>query len=201
MSSSHEEQASRSLGKRPIACAVLTISDTRTLETDISGSLIVDLLVGAGHRVVERSIVRDESPEIDRILRAWLARPDIAAILATGGTGIARRDTTIEVVRRLLTIELEGFGELFRMLSYEQVQGAAMLSRAVAGLVISPAPATAPATSHGPGSGAAASDSGPSRQAHETYIFAMPGSRNAVETAMMRLIVPQLAHLVWERQK
>ena len=188
MPPSHEQQAAKSLADRPIPCAVLTISDTRTIDTDISGSVIVDLLNSAGHRVVERSIVRDEAAEIDTIVRTWLARCDIAAILTTGGTGIARRDTTIEVVRRMLSIELEGFGELFRMLSYEQVKGAAMLSRAVAGLVI--APASGPDRNRGP-----------AQPPHETFIFAMPGSRNAVETAMTHLIVPQLPHLVWERRK
>src|SRR5512145_3341232 len=106
MPPSHEEHAARSLADQHITCAVLTVSDTRTIDTDLSGSLIVDLIAAAGHRVVERSIVHDEPVEVDGVLRAWLARSDIAVILSTGGTGIARRDTTIEVVRRLLTIEL-----------------------------------------------------------------------------------------------
>lgn len=132
----------------------------------------------AGHIAAECTIVRDEPAEITAQLERWLADPSIDAILTTGGTGIAKRDTTIEVVRRLLTVELEGFGELFRMLSYEQVKAAAMMSRAVAGLVIRE----------------------PVRGG-DTFIFAMPGSPNAVETAMSKLIAPQLAHMVWERRK
>jgi hypothetical protein len=110
--------------------------------------------------------------------RRGRATPSIDAIISTGGTGIARRDSTIDVVRSMLTHELDGFGELFRMLSYEQVGPAAMLSRAVGGLVMrDPA--------HG----------------GDTFLFAVPGSVNAVETAVSKLIAPQLAHLVWERRK
>ena len=123
--------------------------------------------------------MRDEPAEIDVAIRGWLDDPGIHAILITGGTGISPRDTTIEVVRRFLDVELEGFGELFRMLSFEQVQASAMMSRAVAGLVKAK-------------SGIAADG---------TFIFAMPGSPNAVETAMGQLIAPQLAHLVWERRR
>jgi molybdenum cofactor biosynthesis protein B len=104
-------------------------------------------------------------------LRQWLEGEDIDAIFTTGGTGIARRDTTVEVVSRLLDKPLEGFGELFRMLSWDQVGPAAMLSRAVAGL------------------------------AGETLIFAMPGSTAAVDLAMSKLIVPELPHLIWERRR
>lgn len=174
--SAQHEQAAAARG-RPVHCAVLTVSDTRTMETDVGGPLIERHLRSAGHLCAARAIVRDEPPMIERQLRAWLADPAIQAILITGGTGISQRDTTIEVVRRLLTVELEGFGELFRMLSYEQVKGAAMLSRAVGGLVVN-------------NDGSAG-----------TLIFAMPGSPNAVETAMANLIAPQLAHLVWERTR
>lgn len=140
--------------------------------------MIVDFLSQAGHETAARAIVPDEPRRIAQSLEAWLSDGGIQAVITTGGTGIARRDTTIEVVRRLLTVELEGFGELFRMLSWEQVRGAAMLSRAVGGLVIRPAD-----------------------QGGETLIFAIPGSPNAVETAMANLIAPQLAHLVWERRR
>lgn len=144
----------------------------------MGGSLIQKHLAEAGHECAARAIVRDEPTAIESQLRAWLLDSSIHAILATGGTGIARRDTTIEVVRRLITVELEGFGELFRMLSFEQVKGAAMLSRATAGLVVRP---------NAPGG--------------DAFIFAMPGSPNAVEIAMSQLIAPQLAHVVWERTR
>lgn len=152
-------------------CAVLTISDTRDKTTDKGGRLIIDLLESAGHTVQDYVIVKDEPAQVEDQLRRWLDEPAIHAVCCTGGTGIARRDTTVEVVERLLTRKLDGFGELFRMLSWEQVGSAAMLSRAIAGL------------------------------AHETLIFAMPGSTAAVELAMTRLIVPELAHLVWERRR
>ncbi|HWB19141.1 MAG TPA: MogA/MoaB family molybdenum cofactor biosynthesis protein [Phycisphaerales bacterium] len=177
-SQQHLQAAAESLKSRPISCAVLTVSDTRTLQTDTGGSLIISHLEKAGHRVSQREIVKDEPHQIGVCLTNWLNLPDIHAILTTGGTGIARRDTTIEVVRSLITTELEGFCELFRMISYSQVQAAAMLSRAVAGLVVRP-----------PQLGC------------DTFIFSMPGSTNAVETAMSNLIIPQLPHLVWERTR
>lgn len=161
----------------PVNCAVLTISDTRTPETDVGGKLVVQLLERAGCCAAATLIVRDEPSQIRDQLRAWMSDPSIHAILTTGGTGIGKRDSTIEVVRSLLTAELEGFGELFRMLSFQHVGGAAMLSRAVGGMVQHP-------------------DSD-----RVTFIFAMPGSPNAIETAMNNLIAPQLAHLVWERKR
>lgn len=178
MSASHEDFAADMARRQPVRCAVLTVSDTRTIETDEGGPLVAQLLEQAGCQVVARAIVKDEPSAITAQLENWLADSRIDAILTTGGTGIAKRDTTIEVVRRLLTHELEGFGELFRMLSYPQVKAAAMLSRAVGGLV--------------------ARDP---QQSGDTFLFAMPGSLNAIETAMTNLIAPQLPHLVWERRK
>ncbi len=159
-------------------CAVLTVSDSRTLETDESGALVVELLTEAGHHVVDRQRVPDDADVVLERLDHWIAEAQIDAVLITGGTGIGRRDTTIGVVRRALTVELEGFGELFRMLSYDQIKGAAMLSRAIGGLVIRP-----------------------DAKGGETFVFAMPGSPNAVETAMKNLIAPQLGHLVGERRR
>jgi len=159
-------------------CAVLTVSDTRIAETDSGGRMIIDALKQAGHTVSDYTLVKDEPTQIESQLKSWLAPPDsslapqasnLDLIITTGGTGIASRDTTVEVVRRLLDKELEGFGELFRMLSYEEVGPAAMLSRAVAGL------------------------------AGQTLIFTLPGSPNAVKLAMEKLIVPELPHMVWER--
>ena len=163
---------------RPVRCAVLTISDTRTEQNDEGGQLARRLLTEAGCEIVAHGIVRDEPDAIAAQLRKWLADLGVDAIITTGGTGISRRDTTIDVVRKLLSIELEGFGELFRMISYEQVKAAAMMSRAVGGLVIRPA-----------------------AQGGETFLFAVPGSANAVQTALSQLICPQLPHLVWERRK
>jgi molybdenum cofactor biosynthesis protein B len=152
-------------------CAVLTISDTRTADNDTSGQIIQRTLQDAGHVITAYRIVKDEPPQIEQQLRDWLATGDIDLICCTGGTGITHRDTTVEVVRRLLTKELEGFGELFRMLSFQQVGPAAMLSRAVGGL------------------------------ACQTLLFAMPGSAQAVELAMTQLITPELPHLIWERKR
>ncbi len=173
---SHRRCADQMDASRSVGCAVLTVSDTRTLDNDASGDLIARALEEKGHRLVARGLVRDEPAEISRWLEAQLAQPDVQAILTTGGTGVARRDTTIDVVTARLTVALDGFGELFRMLSWEQVGPAAMLSRATAGLVIQ----------------------GDRASGRRTLIFCMPGSRNAVETAMTRLIAPELSHLVWE---
>ena len=175
---SHAQQAAESAREAPVRCAILTISDTRTEATDTGGATVARLAQDAGHLVLHRVIVRDDAPAIRSAIEAWLGDPSIDAVLTTGGTGIARRDSTIEVVRGLLTKELEGFGELFRMLSFDAVGPAAMLSRAVGGLVVRPTEAGG-----------------------DTFIFAMPGSVNAVETAMSKLIGPQLAHLVWERRR
>lgn len=153
-----------------LACAVITVSDTRSLETDESGQEIARQLKNAGHEVVERTVVPDDPDRIELVLKHWL-RADIQAVILNGGTGIARRDGTVEVVRRLLDRELDGFGELFRMLSFEQVGAAAMLSRALGGV------------------------------AQGKVVFALPGSRKAVELALEKLIIPELRHLVYEVSK
>lgn len=146
---------------------VLTVSDTRTASNDTSGRIICRLLLRAGHEVREQAIVRDEPDAIGAYLDRWIAREDMDLILLTGGTGLARRDTTIEVVAARFDRELDGFGELFRMLSWKQIGPAAMMSRATAGL------------------------------AGRTLLFAMPGSSAAVRLAMTELIVPEIAHLLW----
>ena len=149
-----------------VACAIVTVSDTRTHETDTSGALTRDLLVGAGHRIVSQTILPDEPARV----RVWVAElagaADVDAVLLNGGTGVAPRDTTYEAIASLLDKRLDGFGELFRMLSYEQIGAAAMLSRAVAGVV------------------------------GRTVVVSMPGSTSAVELAMTKLVVPELGHLV-----
>lgn len=153
------------------SCAVLTVSDSRGPETDRGGDLLVERLQTADHRVVMREWVKDEPLEIGRVLGEWLARPEIQVILTTGGTGISRRDTTVEIVERFLDKRLDGFGEIFRALSFEEIGSAAMLSRAVAGLT------------------------------RGVFVFALPGSTAAVELALDRLILPELPHLLWERQR
>jgi molybdopterin adenylyltransferase len=151
--------------------AVLTISDTRTAETDTSGALIVELAEGAGHEVVERAIVPDEPDRIGPILESFRGRPDLHAALLTGGTGISPRDRTFETVSAQLTRPLPGFGELFRMLSYAEIGPACMMSRAVGGLM------------------------------GELVVLVMPGSRAAVQLAMTRIILPELPHLVQQARK
>lgn len=162
----HRESSPASVG-----CAVLTISDTRTDETDTSGSLIRGLLAEAGHRVLSSRVVPDDPNAIRIALDDWLNDNKIDAILCNGGTGIAARDTTYDAMVTLLEKRLDGFGELFRMLSFAEIGSAAMLSRAVAGV------------------------------ARRTVVFAMPGSPNAVQVAMTRLVVPELPHLVHELTK
>ncbi|RMH23372.1 MAG: MogA/MoaB family molybdenum cofactor biosynthesis protein [Acidobacteria bacterium] len=170
MTGSAEEH--RRAARRQVAdCAVLTISDSRTPETDGGGDLIEAALTAAGHRVVERRLVKDEPRRIEALLRRWIDGGTVQLVVTTGGTGLSRRDATYEVVAGLLDKTLDGFGELFRMLSYQQVGAAAMLSRAVAGL------------------------------AGETLIFTLPGSPNAVRLALDKLIVPELSHLLWERRR
>jgi molybdenum cofactor biosynthesis protein B len=174
---SHQAHQAEAATTPAVPCAILTISDSRTLETDASGPAIEACLRKAGHEAVARDLVADEPALIGERLDAWIADQGIRAILTTGGTGIGRRDSTVEVVRRRLTTEIEGFGELFRMVSFNEIGASAMMSRAIGGLVI------------------ADDDKG-----GDTAIFAMPGSRNAVETAMRTLVAPQLRHIAWLRR-
>jgi molybdopterin adenylyltransferase len=158
--------AHRKHGPRQVHCAVLTVSDTRTEETDTSGARIKALLAEAGHPIAGHWIVADD-PHLIRLRLNDL--PEAAqVVIVNGGTGLARRDTTFEAVRELFDKTIDGFGELFRMLSWEQIGAAAMLSRATAGVY------------------------------RERLVFSMPGSSNAVRLAMDRLIVPELEHLAWE---
>jgi len=150
---------------------ILTISDTRTEATDTSGRAIFDLLWAGGHQVTGRKLVRDEPDEVRQAIQAQLDNADVQVIITTGGTGITSRDTTYEAIDALLDKRLEGFGELFRMLSYEEIGSAAMMSRACAGL------------------------------ARGKVIISLPGSENAVRLAMTRLILPELGHLVREASR
>jgi molybdopterin adenylyltransferase len=158
-----------------IRIAVLTISDTRTSETDTGGNTIVDFMQGAGHEVERREIVRDDVPRIEEVLVELLAEAGVDAVVTTGGTGISGRDSTYEVASDLIDKKLDGFGEIFRMLSYEEIGAAAMLSRAVAGVVT---------TASGP-----------------KFLACLPGSTNAVRLAMEKLLVPEMPHVVFELVK
>jgi molybdenum cofactor biosynthesis protein B len=152
-------------------CAIITLSDTRTTETDKSGRRIRELLESAGHSVSRHQLIPDDLSALHELLTDMLASPNLDAVLTNGGTGISRRDTTIEVVETHLDQTLPGFGELFRMLSWQEIGSGAMLSRAVGGI------------------------------ARGKLLFAMPGSTGAVELAMTKLILPELKHLVHELRK
>ena len=151
-----------------IGCFVLTISDSKTPETDTSGALIRERLTGAGHTVVGHAIVRDEPTEVTAVIRKGCADPAVEAFILTGGTGVTSRDSTFEAVEAMLDKRLPGFGELFRMLSYQEVGGAAMLSRAQMGI------------------------------AHGRIVVSLPGSPNACRLALEKLLLPELGHLVRE---
>jgi molybdenum cofactor biosynthesis protein B len=161
----------RSKGPRNLALAVVTVSDTRTFETDTSGALIVTLAEAAGHHIAAREIVADEPDLMRPLLVSYRDRSDLHAVLMTGGTGISPRDQTFETVSGLLTKPLPGYGELFRMLSYAEIGPACLLSRAVGGLM------------------------------GDVAVFVMPGSRAAVELAMTKIILPELGHVVAEARK
>lgn len=154
-----------------VRVAILTISDTRTPENDTGGDVIQELMEGAGHEVTGRSIVKDEPSSIRTTLVDFLANSGVDAIITTGGTGIAARDTTYEVVDRMIEKKLDGFGEIFRMLSYEEIGAAAVLSRAVAGAV------------------------------GTKFIASLPGSRNGVRLAVEKLLAPEISHIVFELKK
>jgi molybdenum cofactor biosynthesis protein B len=159
----HKAHAPKSVG-----CFVLTISDTKTPETDTSGTLIRELLGAAGHTVAGATIVRDEPSQVQHVIRQAVANPSVQVIVLTGGTGITSRDSTYEAVEALLDKRLPGFGELFRMLSYQEIGPAAMLSRAQLGI-------------H-----------------QRRIVVSLPGSPNACRLALEKLLIPEIGHLVRE---
>ena len=163
--------AHRAAAPRNTRCAVVTVSDTRTAQTDRGGGAIMELLAAAGHEVAGRTIVPDDPGRVREAVRAGMDAPDVDVVITTGGTGITRRDGTYEVVSALLEKRIDGFGELFRALSYEEIGAAAMLSRACAGL------------------------------AGGTIIISVPGSEHAVRLAMEKLILPELGHMVREARR
>ncbi len=149
-----------------VCCAVITVSDTRSPETDKSGQKIKQLLLEAGHTVGAYTLIKDEPALIRAQMELLGKRSDLDALIFNGGTGIAPRDTTYDAIERLLSKTLPGFGELFRWLSYQEIGSRAIASRAIAGVYQS------------------------------KLVFCVPGSTNAVQLAMQRLILPELAHLV-----
>ena len=151
-----------------VGCFVLTVSDTKTAETDTSGTVIRELLSGGGHTVVGSAIVRDEPADVSRVVREACADARVQVVILTGGTGITSRDSTFEAVTALLDKRLPGFGELFRVLSYQEVGAAAMLSRAQMGI-------------HA-----------------RRIVVSLPGSPNACRLAIEKLLLPELGHLVRE---
>lgn len=168
MSSDREHKR---LAPTTVNCFIVTVSDTRTDATDASGRAIADLLIAAGHRVAGRVIVKDDAGLVKMTIERQLASGGVDVVITTGGTGITSRDTTFEAVSALLEKRLDGFGELFRMLSYEQIGAAAMMTRATAGL------------------------------AAGCIVAALPGSEAAVRLAMEKLLIPELGHLVQQARK
>ena len=146
----------------PLQIAVLTVSDTRDLASDTSGQLLVDALLTAGHKLADRQLVKDDIYQIRAVLSQWIASRHVQAVLITGGTGFTGRDTTPEAVKPLFDKEVEGFGELFRQVSFGEIGTSTIQSRALAGL------------------------------ANRTIIFCLPGSNNACRTGWTQIIAPQL---------
>jgi molybdenum cofactor biosynthesis protein B len=161
----------RATSPASVRCYVITVSDTRTEDTDTGGKAVAELLTAGGHMVVGRHIVKDEPAEVAALVAQYAGSDHVDVIITTGGTGITRRDSTFEAIDGLLEKRLPGFGELFRMLSYQEIGAAAMLSRACMG------------TCRG------------------KIVVALPGSENAVRLALTRLLVPELGHLVNETRR
>jgi molybdenum cofactor biosynthesis protein B len=156
----------------PVRCAVITVSDSRTIDTDTAGPRARVLLTEAGHVIVEHALLKNDELAVRALVQALCGRTDVDAVILTGGTGLSARDRTVEAVTPLFTKEIPGFGELFRLLSYqEQIGAAAMLSRAVAGSV------------------------------DGTLVVSLPGSQAAVELALTRLLIPELPHVLRELRR
>ena len=168
---SHAAHPHRKAAVERVACWVITASDTRDHESDSGGALLASLLEAGGHEVLGREIAREDPEALGAALDAALARDGVRAVLVTGGTGVAPRDITPEVVRARLDREVPGFGELFRQLSYAEIGSAALLSRALGGL------------------------------ARGRVVLALPGSKGAIRLALEKLVLPELGHLAAEAVK
>lgn len=158
----------RAEGPDSVICAVLTVSDTRTEETDTSGKLIANMLSDCGHQVVFTRIVKDEAGQIREALEEACGNLDVQVVITNGGTGITQRDTTYDVALSMIEKEMPGFGELFRYVSYLDIGAASILTRATAGTC------------------------------RETIIMTLPGSGNACRTGMEKIILPEISHMVRE---
>ena len=169
MSATHVEHKTQ--GPQSVRCAVITVSDTRTLDNDTGGASVIEHLTAAGHSLAHREIVPDDPARMRPLLESLRQRDDVDAILMTGGTGVTSRDQTYETVTALLDKPLPGYGEVFRMLSFQEIGPAAILSRATGGLI------------------------------GGKVLLTMPGSPAAVRLAMERIIVPELPHLVREARR
>jgi molybdenum cofactor biosynthesis protein B len=154
-----------------VRCFIITVSDTRTVDDDASGQAITQLLTAAGHVVTGRTVVKDDPDTVHSTVERHLADVGVQVIITTGGTGITSRDSTYEAISTLLEKRLDGFGELFRMLSYQEIGPAAMMTRALAGLVA------------------------------RRIVIALPGSPGAVRLALEKLVIPELGHLVQQASK
>ena len=167
----HAHQEHKALAPRAVGCLVITCSDTRTPETDTSGQLIQKLLREHGHEVVGYQIIKDDPGQIQHRIALGTTHDRIHAIIVNGGTGISRRDSTFEAVDRMLEKRLDGFGEIFRLLTYQEIGSPAFISRTTAGTY------------------------------HNRIVFSIPGSEHAVRLAMEKLILPELGHLVQQLSK
>jgi len=163
--SSHEHEK---LAGASLRVGVMTFTDTRDESSDKSGGILREMLLAAGHSIAGYRIVREDQSLMRQALTGWLQSAEFDAVITNGGTGLTARDSTVEVARSLFNKEMEGFGEIFRLISYHQIGAAAMLSRACAGV------------------------------AGDKMLICLPGSSKAVRLATARLIVPQLPHMVWE---
>jgi molybdenum cofactor biosynthesis protein B len=155
-------------GSGPVSIAIVTVSDSRTPETDTNKHYLEARFSELGHHIAAYRLIKDEPVQVAAVIEELAALPDVQMILFTGGTGISPRDTTFDIVSRYLEKTLPGFGELFRMLSYQDIGAAAMLSRATAGVY------------------------------KQKFVASMPGSSGAVRTAIEQLILPEINHLAWE---
>jgi len=171
MSARHTPHAGAGEAFSALAFGLLTVSDSRGSDDDVSGSVMRRLVAASGHRVHHTAIVPDDPPAVRDQVLAWALDPSCDVVVSSGGTGLSARDHTVEAVAALFDVNIDGFGELFRLLSFEEIGSAAMLSRAAAGVV------------------------------RGTPVFLLPGSPNAVTLALTRLVLPEIAHVVGELRK
>lgn len=168
---SESVQEHKAASARSLALAIVTVSDTRTLETDVSGQILADKSTETGHTVLWRMIVRDEPSELNMAVERAESDPSLQVLLMTGGTGISHRDVTVDTIQKRFTRDIPGFGELFRMLSYQEIGSACILSRSTAGMI------------------------------GRLVVVLLPGSRAAVQLAMEKILIPELPHLVREAHR